>query len=254
MSGDVLLQELVRRSDLATIPVVVLSAKDDEQVRLNLLQSGASDYLIKPFFIGELCARIRNLVSAKLAIEKIEKLLIAYRRSDHIATRLQKAVLPESLPRVAGFSFDSYYQPGPNDLLIGGDWYDAMRLADGRLILSVGDVSGSGLRSAIIMAALRQVIRGVAYINPDPVIMLDAASKALHTEYPDTYVSAFVGVIDPVAMQMRYASAGHPAPLLRRADGSIEKLEDKGMLLGIPEEPGRMAAKIGLSEGFTPMD
>lgn len=248
MSGDVLIEELVRRSDLSTIPVVVLTAKDDEQIRLNLLQSGASDFLTKPFSIEELCARIRNLVSTKLAYEEIAKLLVAYRRSDHIATRLQKAVLPESLPRVPGFSFDSYYQPGPNDLLIGGDWYDAMRLADGRLILSVGDVSGSGLRSAIIMAALRQVIRGIAYINPDPIVMLDAAGKALHAEYPDTYASAFVGVIDPVAMQMRYASAGHPAPLLRRADGSIEKLEDKGMLLGIPEAPGRMAAKVGLSE------
>jgi DNA-binding response OmpR family regulator/anti-sigma regulatory factor (Ser/Thr protein kinase) len=178
-----------------------------------------------------------------------EELLAAYERSERVSTRFQEAALPEALPTIAGFSFDAFYQPGPSDSVLGGDWYDALRLADGRIILSIGDVGGSGLGAAIIMATIRQVIRGVAYIHPDPVMILDAAGKALRAEHPDTYVTAFVGLIDPVAMTLTFASAGHPAPLLRHPDGSLEEILYDGILLGLPALPRRVAEQVTLSAG-----
>jgi serine phosphatase RsbU (regulator of sigma subunit)/anti-sigma regulatory factor (Ser/Thr protein kinase) len=163
----------------------------------------------------------------------VNSLLVAYERSEHVSARFQQAALPQSLPEAAGFAFDACYRPGRDDLALGGDWYDASRLADGRIIISIGDVGGSGLNAAVVMVSIRQAVRGVAYVHPDPVMMLDAAGKALRAEHPDLYASAFVGVIDPIAMTLTYASAGHPPALLRMPDGTVQELEYRGVLLGI---------------------
>ena len=171
-----------------------------------------------------------------------ETLLASYERAERVSSRFQQAALPARLPQVAGFRFNAAYLPGNDEAHIGGDWYDVMRLADGRIVISIGDVSGSGLGAAITMAAMRQVIRGVAYVHPDPVMILDAAGRTLCEEFPDDQVSAFVGVIDPISLILTYASAGHPSPLLRMPDGTIEQLPYDGTILGVRaagEQPSR---------------
>ena len=155
-----------------------------------------------------------------------------YEREREIATEFQRAALPISLPHVAGARFDSIYVPASNRELLGGDWYDALRLSDGRIVVSIGDVAGSGLGAAVIMASMRQVIRGVAQVYADPIAMLDAADRTLKTEHPDTFVTAFVGVFDPIP-RADHASAGHPPPLLREADGTVTALGTGALPLGL---------------------
>lgn len=156
-----------------------------------------------------------------------------YEREREIAAEFQRAALPISLPQVAGMRFSGIYVPANNRELLGGDWYDALRLSDGRIVISIGDVAGTGLAAAVIMSSMRQVIRGVAQVYPDPVAMLDAADRTLKTEYPETFVTAFVGVFDPVARTLSYASAGHPAPLVRDDRGGVTALDATGLPLGL---------------------
>lgn len=156
-----------------------------------------------------------------------------YEREREIAAEFQRAALPISLPQVQGMRFDGIYMPASDRELLGGDWYDALRLNDGRIVISVGDVAGSGLSAAVIMASMRQVIRGVAQVYADPIAMLDAADRTLKTEYPDMFVTAFVGVLDPVARTFAHASAGHPAPLLRDISGAVRPLGTSGLPLGL---------------------
>ena len=156
-----------------------------------------------------------------------------YEREREIAAEFQRAALPISLPQVRGLRFDGIYVPASDRELLGGDWYDALRLNDGRIVISVGDVAGSGLSAAVIMASMRQVIRGVAQVYADPIAMLDAADRTLKTENPDMFVTAFVGVLDPVARTFEHASAGHPAPLLRDAAGAVTPLGTTGLPLGL---------------------
>jgi len=156
-----------------------------------------------------------------------------YEREREIAAEFQRAALPISLPQVQGMRFDGIYMPASDRELLGGDWYDALRLNDGRIVISVGDVAGSGLSAAVIMASMRQVIRGVAQVYADPIAMLDAADRTLKTEYPDMFVTAFVGVLDPVARTFAHASAGHPAPLLRDISGAVTPLGTSGLPLGL---------------------
>lgn len=145
----------------------------------------------------------------------------------------QRAALPSSLPQVAGVRFSGIYVPANDRELLGGDWYDALRLNDGRIVVSIGDVAGTGLSAAVIMSSMRQVIRGVAQVYADPLAMLDAADRTLKTEYPETFVTAFVGVFDPVARTLSYASAGHPSPLVRDNGGAVTTLENSGLPLGL---------------------
>ena len=156
-----------------------------------------------------------------------------YEREREIAAQFQRAALPISLPHVPGIHFDAMYVPANVRELLGGDWYDALRLNDGRVVVSIGDVAGSGLPAAVIMASMRQVLRGVAQVYADPIAMLDAADRTLKTEYPDTFVTAFVGVLDPIARTLIHASAGHPMPFLRDAIGTVTPLGESGLPLGL---------------------
>jgi PAS domain S-box-containing protein len=171
-----------------------------------------------------------------------------YGREHRVADILQKASLPVSLPRVLGINFTSVYEPGKSEAHIGGDWYDAIRLADGRVVISIGDVAGSGLEAAVTMSNLRHVLRGVAQIDADPIVLLDAADKTLRAEH-DRMVTAFVGVLDPITLSFTYASAGHPPPYLRSPRGRIGQLPCAGLPLGLRERHEEPARTIELERG-----
>jgi anti-sigma regulatory factor (Ser/Thr protein kinase) len=153
-----------------------------------------------------------------------------------VSEAFQVASLPESLPKIAGVRFDAVYEAGRAEALVGGDWYDAMRLLDGRILVSVGDVSGSGLAAAVTMNAMRQIIRGAAQHKADPLAILDAADRTLRQERPEALVTAFVGILDPLTFTLHYACAGHPPPIVRRADGRIDELRALGLPLGLWEK------------------
>jgi len=158
-----------------------------------------------------------------------------FRHSANVADAFQQASLPDRLPAVPGIRFSAHYAPGRREATVGGDWYDAFGLVDGRLVISIGDVSGSGLAAAVIMGSVRQVIRGAAQLDADPRVILDATDRALRSEYPDIVVTAFVAVIAADRSRVTYASAGHPPPLLRTARGKILELATVGLPLGLRE-------------------
>ncbi len=143
-----------------------------------------------------------------------------FERERRVARSFQKAALPARLPDVPGFAFHAIYEAGKAEALVGGDWYDAFTLANGRIVVSIGDVSGSGLPAAVTMASVRQAIRGAAHASADPSGMLEAADRAL--DDPERrFVTAFAGVIDPETSTIAYQNAGHPPPVLRLPDGSL---------------------------------
>ncbi len=164
-----------------------------------------------------------------------------YEREREIAAEFQRASLPISLPRTAGIEFNGIYVPASDRELLGGDWYDALRLADGRIVISIGDVAGSGIAAAVIMSSMRQVIRGVAHVYANPIAILDAADRTLKTEHPETFVTAFVGIFDPIARTLTFASAGHPMPLLRDGNGTVTSLGAAGPPLGLRARGETMA-------------
>ena len=185
------------------------------------------------------------------SLHQKEQALDAYERAHHVASTLQRALLPQALPSLPGVAFDGVYVPGRLEAQVGGDWYDAVRLADGRVLITIGDVAGSGLQAAVIMSTIRQVIRGVAQLYADPTTMVDAADRTLKAEHPDQLVTAVVAVFDPVARTIAYCSAGHPAPLLRAADGTVTELAARGLPLGLRARDESDARTVDVPTGAT---
>ena len=157
-----------------------------------------------------------------------------YEREHRVAGTLQNAILPERLPRVPGFVFDKTYLPGAAESEVGGDWYDAFMLPDGRLAVSIGDVGGKGLHAAVLMSEMRHSIRANALDERcTPADVLDRANKLLALSGASLIVTAFFGFLDPVTYELTYASAGHPGPVLVDPDGVGRILPTDGVPLGV---------------------
>lgn len=184
------------------------------------------------FDAGEVSMLTDLAQHVNLAIEQTDML----ERERRIVRELQYELLPRAkmLPRVEGIAFDAVYQPSSTDADIGGDWYDALRLPDGSIAISVGDVTGRGLSAAGVMGKLRQSLSALSLYERDPARMLDALEFLLKRRSSDTIATAFVGIITPDRREIRYASAGHPYPLLKRGR-SIAALESSGLPIGLRE-------------------
>jgi PAS domain S-box-containing protein len=157
----------------------------------------------------------------------------AYERERRIAVSLQTASLPGTLPVHEQIGLTADYRPGKSEATIGGDWYDAFLLDDGRVVITIGDVLGKGLGAAVTMGKLRQAMQSVALVMPDPNTMLDAADRTVRAQSDDTYATALAGILDPARHEFTFASAGHPGPALRHRDGRIEYFDEPGLLLGL---------------------
>jgi len=175
----------------------------------------------------------------------------AYERERRVATTFQEAALVPSLPEIPGLTFEAMYEAAMLEATVGGDWYDAFRLPDGRVVLSIGDVAGKGLQAAVAMASVRQSIRTAALINADPVAVLNAVDRIVRALGQAPFVTAFVGVLDPVSFEFTFASAGHPPALLRDPDGAITSLAEGDLPLGLRGRCDEVSRTIEIAPGST---
>jgi serine phosphatase RsbU (regulator of sigma subunit)/anti-sigma regulatory factor (Ser/Thr protein kinase) len=232
---------LRQREEPVPLPVLLATDRHDIGLLTRELWRVVDDVIVRPIEKAELRARLETLLRARRLSLQLREMSSLYEHERGIARRLQDAALPNAFPVVPGVRFDAYYRAGSDEALVGGDWYDVMRLADGRVVFSVGDVSGAGLEAAVTMSNVRQTLRGVAQLHPEPGLMLQAADSALALDAIERQATAFVGVFDPVTGFLTYATAGHPPALLCRARGEIVELRTEGLPLGV--EPG--AARLG---------
>jgi anti-sigma regulatory factor (Ser/Thr protein kinase) len=158
-----------------------------------------------------------------------------YAREHHVADTLQRALLPERLPEHEFVRFDAAYIPATEESIVGGDWYDAFTLPDGRIALSIGDVAGHGLRAAVIMGEVRQAFRAAALNPTSPSVVLERANTIVNMRQNPIMVTAIFGIIDPLTATITYAAAGHPPPVLALPCMMVERLPSGGIPLGIAD-------------------
>jgi serine phosphatase RsbU (regulator of sigma subunit) len=137
-----------------------------------------------------------------------------------VAQTLQHALLPGELPAFAGLDLAVRYVPGVDGVDIGGDWYDVIGLADGKVMFVVGDVSGRGLRAAALMASLRYSIRAYAAQGDTPEVILSKLTKLIDIVRDGHFATVLCGVVDVTGRQVTLANAGHPNPLVIDAAGT----------------------------------
>ena len=146
---------------------------------------------------------------------------------------VQRSLLARTLPEVPGVRLGASYLPAEDRYGIGGDWYDAIPLADGRIMLIVGDVAGHGLEAAITMGQVRSAARALAPAC-QPAGLLAALDQFICSTFTEPLATAAAAVVDPADRSLRYCLAGHPPPLLREPDGCVAILDEaSGVLLGL---------------------
>jgi sigma-B regulation protein RsbU (phosphoserine phosphatase) len=146
---------------------------------------------------------------------------------------MQRSLLPRTHPKLSGLEIGDAYESSAR-LEVGGDVYDFMELGDGRLGVVLGDVTGHGIEAAADMAMAKFVFRSLAREHADPGAFLRAANDVVVGEIaPGKFITMAYLAIDPDGGEVAGAGAGHPQPRIVRADGTIEGLDVRGLVLGI---------------------
>ena len=144
-----------------------------------------------------------------------QELVIARRREHEIAQQLQRSMLSGDLPEAPGLTLEFAYRPAVSDLEVGGDWYDAFWLDDGRTVgLVVGDVVGRGIGAAATMGQLRSAVRALASTGLPPGPLLDALDAYARRHGVGRMSTLVYARLEIATGCLRYACAGHPPPLL----------------------------------------
>jgi hypothetical protein len=166
-----------------------------------------------------------------LASELVDRVLV--RDEVEVARQLQRELLPKGPPEVAGWTFTSSWRTA-ND--IGGDYHCFERLADGRLAILVADASGHGMAAGLLMAIADTTLRIGLEHDPSPPAVAALLHRALRrTGDRRAFVTLFYGLLEPSTGAVEYAAAGHPSPLVRRADGRVEEPVAGSLPLGMVE-------------------
>ena len=164
-----------------------------------------------------------------------------------IAAALRRDLLPGLLPDIAGCEVAVGHPRAGADADVGGDWYDVCQLADGRVLLAVGEVAGSGLAAVTMMGQLRAAARAYAAHGDPPAAVLDRLGAVLRRMDPGACATALIGYLDPVTGGFQWCSAGHPAPL-RIAAGQPAR-----WLPGVPGGPlGTLTGRPDTSHATLP--
>jgi serine phosphatase RsbU (regulator of sigma subunit) len=156
-----------------------------------------------------------------------------YEHEHDVATTLQRAMLTE-VPATPGLEVAARYLPAVQGNNVGGDWYDVFDRPDGSTLGVVGDVTGHGIEAAVMMGQLRTALRAYAIHHDSPGDLLSRLDKLLAHLREDLFATAVIARFLPGDPAVTWASAGHPPPLLRAADGTVRVLRaTSGTLLGI---------------------
>jgi sigma-B regulation protein RsbU (phosphoserine phosphatase) len=206
--------------------IIVLTGQDEQEIKARALNSGANDYLTKPFHVVELKARvgvaIRQIMLTRQLLAANTNLQKAYDIIDDevkLVARLQDKLLPTTIPVIDGLKIKSMYRPSGR---ASGDYYDVFGLEDGVVRIIMADVSGHGPQAAFIMAIVRTLFKANGANHNGLSESLDQInSHLLDLIGKDSYfVTLFAADIDFNEGVMKYMSAGH-CPALVMLDGKL---------------------------------
>ena len=214
---------------------VIISAYGDMKNIRTAMNRGAFDFVTKPIDFDDLKLTIsrtlQHLVEWREALESRDK-LVALQNELGVASKIQQSILPTRFPDKPGCRMFANMKPARN---VGGDFFDVIHLADGRIGIAIADVSDKGVPAALFMMSCRTLIKGAAIGKTDPGEVLHEVNQLLQEDNDAAmFVTVFYGVYDPDSRRFHYANGGHNSPLVVHADGSSAELPlTGGIALGL---------------------
>ena len=226
----------LRRSHRDT-PVLVMTAWGNIDLAVEAMKTGAADFIQKPWDNHRLLG----------TMEKFARGAAQARAGREAARRIHRRLAAGPPKPLQTAEFDAASEPFSD---IGGDYYDFFDLGPERAGFVLADASGKGVAGALLMANLRATLRALSPEHIDAAGFLESVNRQFHESTPsEQYATLFFGDYDDGERRLRYVNCGHPAPLLKRADGGMEKLESTATALGLFPAWRGAVAEVKLAPG-----
>jgi sigma-B regulation protein RsbU (phosphoserine phosphatase) len=208
-----------------------LSQKVYSQEDLNLLMTVASQTAIA--------------VENSRLYEK-EKTFTLMQEEMRLASKIQLDWLPKDPPDVPGFDIAGKMIPSE---LVGGDYYDFIRIDNQRLAISIGDVSGKGLSAAMLMANLHAVVRSQTFTNPIPAECMKQTNRLVfESSNEEMFITLFYGILNTEDSSFEFTNGGHNLPILVNGGGKEQLLDTEGLVIGINDNVKYGTGKISFKK------
>lgn len=246
----------------ASPTVAFKASRSSRSPRIALsLQRGVGDFVEKPWTNTRLLeilgkqieigrarreSREREIERERTRSEAVYRAETQAREIDE-ALAIQKALLPTQIPQIPGYQISAVWQPFRK---VGGDYYDVLDFEASNLGICIADVAGKGIAAAILMANLQSAVRGLAGANTPPEQLCDRLNELVRRNLTDDrFITFFYAHLDGQQRKLCYANAGHNAPILVHVDGSCERLDQGGGVLGAFESQGYRMSEQQLAPG-----
>jgi phosphoserine phosphatase RsbU/P len=225
-SGDEgldLLEKLL--SNDGTLPVIVMTAWSSVDLAVEAMRRGAADFIQKPWDNARLLATIEKQADRSKERKKSKSEM-------DIARHVQQRLLPQHAQAMQTVTYGGRCLPARE---VGGDYYDFLELGPGRLGAMLADVSGKGVAGALLTASLQASFRSQLELGVrHPRALLTSVNKLFHESTPAEYFATlFFAEYRDQGRELRYINCGHPAAILLRATGEVERLEATALPIGI---------------------
>jgi sigma-B regulation protein RsbU (phosphoserine phosphatase) len=226
------------------LPVIVMTGWGSVDLAVEAMRRGVRDFVQKPWDNAHLVATLRQEIDAGRTRRSADA---AERRELSEALRIQQRLLPQQVPQVDGYEIAVSWQPASG---VGGDCFDVIRFGDSRLALTIADVVGKGIPAALLMSNLQAAVRAFASEAAEPHALCSQVNRILCGNIAEgRFISFFYCVLDAAAGVVTYTNAGHYLPMLVRVDGSVERLDAGGPVLGVIPAAEYQQSHVALGPG-----
>ena len=261
-SGSEGLDVLSRLKELDDAPaIVVMTGWATVGLAVGAMQYGVGDFVEKPWsntrlleILGKQVAlgRERRESRRRDAEEKRareEALLHLHEQDREIAEAraIQEKLLPREIPQLAGYTIAGSWQSAG---MVGGDYFDVLALDGETLGMCIGDVAGKGMPAALLMSNLQAAVRGLSSPSLAPNLLCGRLNSLVYRNTAnDRFITFFYAQLDGATRRLRYANAGHNAPFVMHRDGTHERLQEGGCVLGVFDDQGYELGAAQLADG-----
>lgn len=218
--------------------VVVLTGHNDEETGIAAVAAGAQDYLVKDQVDGLLLIKALRYARERKRAEQVEQQLLEQQLLANENSRLERGLLPTPLLADSHLALTTRYRPGRDGSLLGGDFYDAVELADGTVNVIIGDVCGHRPDEAALGVALRIAWRSLVLAGLASGEVLTMVERVLrHERIRSVFATVCMVTVAADRGSLRMSLAGHPPPLLVTGDGGELLPNDRlGVPLGVVDD------------------
>src|SRR5215467_11628172 len=229
-------------------PVVAMTGWATVGLAVAAMQHGVSDFVEKPWDNARLLEILETQISRgrerrearrraneeEQAREEAIHHLHEQEREIAEAKAIQERLLPREIPQIAGYEIATSWQSAE---AVGGDYFDVLALGENTLGLCIADVAGKGIPAALLMSNLQAAVRGLSSPSLAPDLLCNSLNSLVwRNTHTDRFITFFYAQLNGPARRLSYANAGHNPPVVVHADGSHERLQEGGGVLGVFEE------------------